>query len=260
MYYCGVCHALRNTDGAMGQMSLTYDSTFAAVLLTALYEPDTKMKEAACMVHPVGKKIYLENEIIQYIADMNLILTYYKCLDDWADDRKFTRLCYSSFIRKRVRKIGQVYSEKLAKIRESLRTLSACERKNVTNLDLLAGTFGDIMAEILAYKPSRGIDWSEELRRLGYQLGKFIYILDAYDDVQEDIEKNRFNPLKELYHKLSKEQFDCYVKEILMMIATDMAKIYECLPIVEETAILRNIIYSGIWVRFMTKQNDTGNK
>ena len=260
MYYCGVCHALRNTDGAMGQMSLTYDSTFAAVLLTALYEPDTKMKEATCMVHPVGKKKYLENEIIQYIADMNLILTYYKCLDDWADDRKFTRLCYSSFIRKRVRKIGQVYPEKLAKIRESLRTLSACERKNVTNLDLLAGTFGDIMAEILAYKSTRGIDWSEELRRLGYQLGKFIYILDAYDDVQEDIEKNRFNPLKELYHELSKEQFDSYVKEILMMIATDMAKIYEYLPIVEETAILRNIIYSGIWVRFMTKQNDTGNK
>ena len=240
MYYCGVCHALRNTDGAMGQMSLTYDSTFAAVLLTALYEPDTKMKEATCMVHPVGKKKYLENEVIQYIAD----------------DRKFTRLCYSSFIRKRVRKIGQVYPEKLAKIRESLRTLSACERKNVTNLDLLAGTFGDIMAEILAYKSTRGIDWSEELRRLGYQLGKFIYILDAYDDVQEDIEKNRFNPLKELYHELSKEQFDCYVKEILMMIATDMAKIYECLPIVEETAILRNIIYSGIWVRFMTKQNE----
>jgi hypothetical protein len=85
MYYCGVCHALRNTDGAMGQMSLTYDSTFAAVLLTALYEPDTKMKEATCMVHPVGKKKYLENEVIQYIADMNLILTYYKCLDDWED-------------------------------------------------------------------------------------------------------------------------------------------------------------------------------
>ena len=131
MYYCGVCHALRNTDGAMGQMSLTYDSTFAAVLLTALYEPDTQMKEAACMVHPVGKKKYLVNEVIQYIADMNLILTYYKCLDDWADDRKFTRLCYSSFIRKRVRKIGQVYPEKLAKIRESLRTLSACERKKM---------------------------------------------------------------------------------------------------------------------------------
>ena len=50
------------------------------------------------MVHPVGKKKYLENEVIQYIADMNLILTYYKCLDDWEDDRKFTRLCYSSFI------------------------------------------------------------------------------------------------------------------------------------------------------------------
>ena len=131
MYYCGVCHALRNTDGAMGQMSLTYDSTFAAVLLTALYEPDTKMKEATCMVHPVGKKKYLENEVIQYIADMNLILTYYKCLDDWEDDRKFTRLCYSSFIRKRVRKIGQVYPEKLAKIRESLRSIpsfcSSCD-------------------------------------------------------------------------------------------------------------------------------------
>ena len=83
--------------------------------------------------------------------------------------------------------------------------------------------------------------------------------LSSHLPVQEDIEKNRFNPLKELYHELSKEQFDNYVKEILMMIATDMAKIYECLPIVEETAILRNIIYSGIWVRFMTKQNDAEN-
>ena len=104
MYYCGVCHALRNTDGAMGQMSLTYDSTFAAVLLTALYEPDTKMKEAACMVHPVGKKIYLENEIIQYIADMNLILTYYKCLDDWADDF-VTAVLYGSVCARSVRSI-----------------------------------------------------------------------------------------------------------------------------------------------------------
>ena len=84
-YYCGVCHALKEEQGMFAQVSLTYDATFAAVLLTALYEPKTRKKSGRCMIHPAGKKNFLENAAISYVADMNLVLAYYKCLDDWED-------------------------------------------------------------------------------------------------------------------------------------------------------------------------------
>ena len=249
-YYCGVCHALREQQGVFAQLSLTYDATFAAVLLTALYEPKTKKKRKRCMVHPVGKRIYLDNDVINYIADMNLILAYYKCLDDWADEKKIHKLLYSKTIRKRVKEISHKYKGKITSIRKSLQTLSEYEDKENINLDMLAGTFGDIMGEIFAYYIGYGEDWSDSLRRFGYEIGKFVYILDAYDDVSVDIKNEQFNPLKKQYLSMDAEHFSEYVKEILMMIATDMAKSFERLPIVEETGILRNIIYSGVWTRF----------
>ncbi len=249
-YYCGVCHALREEQGMAAQASLTYDAAFAAVLLTALYEPKTKQTSGRCLIHPAGKKNYLKNEAISYVADMNLALTYYKCLDDWEDEKRFSKLLYSRVIRKKIRAIGKKYSEKLSQIRKHLRRLSEYERQGSRNLDVLAGTFGEIMGTIFAYYPGYGEDWSEELRQFGFQLGKFIYILDAYDDVAEDIKKNRFNPLKELYQRVTIDVFSEYIKQILMMIAADMAKKYERLPIVQETGILRNVIYSGIWTRF----------
>ncbi|MGN0390067.1 MAG: DUF5685 family protein [Wujia sp.] len=251
-YYCGVCHALKEEQGMFAQVSLTYDATFAAVLLTALYEPKTRKKSGRCMIHPAGKKNFLENAAISYVADMNLVLAYYKCLDDWEDEKKFTKLLYSRTIRKRVNAIGKKYGKKLAHIRDCLRTLADYEKQDSKNLDNLAGTFGEIMGEILAYYPGHGEDWSEELRQFGYQLGKFIYILDAYDDVTEDIKRNRFNPLALRYKRDTADEFSVYIKEILMMIATDMAKKYERLPIVQETGILRNVIYSGIWTRYFS--------
>lgn len=254
MYYCGVCHALRETDGMLGQLSLTYDSAFVAVLLTALYEPDTKRKQRACVVHPIGKKTYLKNEAIDYAADMNLLLAYYKCLDDWVDDRKFSRLVYSKAIRKKVKKTGKKYEKKVVVIRERLHLLSVYEKENEQNLDLLSGLFGDIMAEIIGYYPGYGEDWSRELHDIGYLLGKFIYILDAYDDLEEDMKTGQFNPCISKYQTMKEAAFREYIKELLMLIAADMAKLYERLPIVSETGILRNIIYSGIWVRFDKKQ------
>lgn len=260
-FYCGLCHALRERHGVAGQISLSYDAAFAAVILTALYEPYTRELERRCMVHPVGKKRYLQNKIIDYVADMNLVLTYYKCLDDWEDDRNYIRLSYGGMIKNEVKKIKLEYGEKVKFIRDRIRRLGKLEKEKSTNIDELAGTFGDIMGEILAVKPESitdmpdenvyNDDWEEELRSLGFYLGKFIYILDAFDDVEEDIEKGRFNPFATKYESDSKI-FNDWVKKLLMMVAAELAKYYEKLPIVDETAILRNIIYSGIWTRYFS--------
>ena len=273
-YYCGLCHALRDRHGFKGQLSLSYDSTFAAVLLTALYEPGNIRQKKSCMIHPVGKKIYLSNPYIDYVADMNLVLAYYKCIDDYVDDKNIIKLGYGNIIKGKIKEIKKKYPDKVAAIRDGIKALTNLENEKCYNIDELAGTFGDIMGEILAVSPKDVIEdvvstdydsmWVDVLRKLGFCLGKFIYIMDAFDDVEKDIKKHSFNPFIERYkkdlneHPEGKEKcsdteyvfLDDWVKKILMMIAADMADAYERLPIVEEVGILRNIIYSGVWTKY----------
>lgn len=87
-------------------------------------------------------------------------------------------------------------------ITDNLRKLSEYEKANETNIDYVAGAFGNILSEIYVYKKD---EWEADLRRMGFYLGKFIYIMDAYEDIEEDIKKGNYNPLKIFFmRKISK--------------------------------------------------------
>ena len=85
-FYCGLCRVLEKKYGISGKLELTYDMTFVDILLNAYMELPLKSERHRCMVHPVKKQDMLFNEITDYCADMTLLLTYYKMLDDVNDD------------------------------------------------------------------------------------------------------------------------------------------------------------------------------
>ncbi|MEG0468536.1 MAG: DUF5685 family protein, partial [Longicatena sp.] len=105
---------------------------------------------------------------------------------------------------------------------------------------------GIVMGEILAYQEDV---WKSSLYTIGDYLGRFIYIMDAYDDVEEDIKKGSFNPFQQ---DLQNENFDERVKMILELMIASSADAFEMLPILEHVDILRNIMYSGIWAKYET--------
>ena len=94
-FYCGLCRELREKYGISGQITLSYDMTFVIMLLSGLYEPKTYKGTTRCILHPVRKQPVRKNVMTEYCADMNILLTYYKCLDDWNDDRKYVKLGYA---------------------------------------------------------------------------------------------------------------------------------------------------------------------
>lgn len=243
-FYCGLCRELKEKYGISGQISLTYDMTFVVILLSALYEPDTKKGTTRCMIHPVRKQPVRRNEVTEYAADMNILLTYYKCRDDWEDEKKVTALGYSKILQRKVRELDQKYPRKAQQIQQLLRELSEMEKAGERDIDKMSGCFGKIMEEIFAWKQDV---WEKTLRRMGFFLGKFIYLLDAYDDVEEDIKNNNYNPFSEQYIM---EAFDEQVHQLLIMMMAQTCREFEKLPIIEYTDILRNILYSGVWVRF----------
>ena len=243
-YYCGLCRVLKEEYGFMGQMTLTYDMTFAVVLLSSLYECEGSTDMHRCKAHPVKKRPMLKNEVTSYAAAMNVLLAYYHLDDDWKDDRKITSLAARNAIRRKVRKVIRQYPRQSRAIRESLKELAACERENSMDLDRTAGCFGKLMEELFLYRKDV---WEEQLRRMGFFLGKFIYLMDAYEDLPEDLEKNRYNPLKKIY---AEEGYEERIRKILCMMIAESTAEFERLPCLIDVDILRNILYDGIWSRY----------
>ena len=243
-FYCGLCRELREKYGISGQISLTYDMTFVVILLSALYELPTQKGTTRCVIHPVQKQQVRKNAATEYGADMNILLTYYKCRDDWEDEKKAAALGYAKILQGQNKKLSRRYPEKAAKIRQLLHELSAMEQAGEKDIDRMSGCFGRIMEEILAWKPDV---WENTLRRMGFYLGKFIYLLDAYDDVEKDVKSGNYNPFSEKYKM---KGFDGQVQQLLIMMMAQTCREFEKLPIIQYADILRNILYSGVWCRF----------
>ena len=170
-YYCGLCRMLKERYGFLGQMTLTYDMTFAIVLLTSLYESDTTLSKHHCIVHPVQKHEMLQNEITEYAAAMNVILACYHFEDDWKDDKSLPGLAGSTLLNRKVRNIIRQYPVQSDAIRNSLSQLQQYEAEQATDIDLISGCFGKLMEELFLYRRDQ---WEPTLRRLGFYLGKFI--------------------------------------------------------------------------------------
>lgn len=244
-YYCGLCRELKERFGIRGQISLTYDMTFVILLLDGLYELPTRKGSTHCAIHPVTKRTIRKNEATEYAADMNLLLSYYKCMDDWQDERKFLKYLYAKLLKGKEGTVSEQYREKSESIVALLQELSRLEAAGEKNIDIMSGCFGRLMAEVLCWKKDC---WEGTLRRMGFYLGKFIYLLDAYDDLEKDSENGNYNPFS-AYSIM--EEFDSYVQKLLTMMITETCREFEKLPILKHQEILRNILYSGVWCRFV---------
>lgn len=244
-YYCGLCKCLKEKYGRCGQMTLSFDMTFLIVLLTGLYEPETEIETVNCIAHPLEKHTARTNELTEYAAAVNLILSYYKCKDDWEDERSRKGYAAAKFLAPKMKEIQNLYPKKTALISENLKKLSELEKKNEKSLDLMAGLFGEIMAEFFVYRHD---EWEDSLRKMGFFLGKFIYLMDAYEDVEKDIKNGNYNPLKEDF--LENIAFASRCRSLLTMMMSECSREFERLPILLHADILRNILYSGVWCRY----------
>ena len=270
-YYCGLCEDLLESYGRPGQLTLSYDTTFLGFLLTCLYEPeDETFEKASCIAHPFSKRPRRRNKYTQYAAhafrkhpmrrnactqyaaDLTVLLAYYSMRDDWEDEKKLRGLAFSGLLQSAYRKASSRYPQKEAAIRDCLDRLHSIE--NAQNppdqaADMAGGCFGELMAELFAYRQDV---WEEPLRRTGFFLGKYIDLLDAYDDLEKDEKSGNFNPLLPVQRRMIEQgaDFDAYVRSLLTMLMASCTRAFETLPIVENIDILRNILYAGVWIKF----------
>ncbi len=243
-FYCGICQELKERHGSLSRITLTYDMTFLAILLTGLYESPVHQGSCRCAVHPLKKHLYLRNEYTAYAADMNLLLSYYNLMDNWMDEKKAVSFTAARLLRKEFLEVCARYPRQDEAVKRYMRRLARCEKRNSRDIDLGAGLTGELFGEIFVCQEDV---WSHILRRLGFFLGKFIYLMDAYDDVEKDARTGNYNPWMTMKKR---EDFMKVSEQILTMMMSECAKEFEKLPILENVDILRNVLYSGIWTKY----------
>lgn len=253
-YYCGLCRTLKTQHGCSSQAIVNYDMTFLILLLSGLYDNETNFSMSRCIMHPLKKQNFAQNIYSEYAADMSLLLAYYKAIDDWKDEKKLYSFLWMKLNKKKAMKIEKKYPHKAEVLKKSLDQISECEKRNETDCELVAKYFGNAYGEIFAMNDD---EWSEQLHKVGFFLGKFIYLMDAYDDIEKDIKKNNYNPFKNIY---GTEQFDEKCCRILTAMIAECSKAFEELPVLEHVDILRNILYSGVWSKYDTVKMKRENK
>ena len=239
--YCGICRRIRVQSGNVARLGLSYDMAFLALLLMSLYEPEETGGKKACAMHPVKKRPWVDNAYIQYAADMNVALSYYNFLDDWEDDGKVSAKLLAKQFSKHLPEIEARYPRQCNAIAECIRQLSELEKTGCANPDEPASCFGTLMGELLTYKEDL---WSATLRQTGFYLGRFIYLLDAALDYDKDAKKGKYNP----YLAMGTGKDWPRWEEYLVLTMGRCTESFERLPLVQDKALLDNILYSGVWV------------
>ena len=246
-FYCGLCHNLKQRYGRTAQMMLNYDLTFLALLLSGLYEPDTESFEKRCIPHPVKKHKMVENEAVDYAADMCVLLSYQKLKDDWEDEKKQTRRAAAAMLRPAYEKVAEKYPRQVKAIEENIRLLHEAEHQNCKDIDYVAGLTGKFLAELFVWKDDI---WQDELRTMGLFMGKYIYLMDALEDVEQDKKNKNYNLFSE-YGPVWGTEKEKEIHEILVAMMTEVSRSFERLPILQNAEIIRNILYSGVWCKYV---------
>ncbi len=243
-YYCGLCAVLKKKYGLTGEFTLSYDGAFLCTLLCDLYDMKDEISDRKCIVHPGVKHVVRINPATDYAADMNVLMAMFKCRDDWNDDRRLSAKMLASILDGKTKKIKSLYESKINVISDAIAAIDDLERKGKYDPEEMAFQFGRCMAEVYAYRQD---EWEKYLRPFGDHLGRAVYLMDAYEDVYRDVKKGRYNPFIDIYEK---SDFENTAREMITVHLQEACIAFEKMPLIENADILRNILYSGIWIRF----------
>lgn len=249
--YCGLCRAMGKCTGQCSRLTLSYDFAYLANVRMALQGTDPAFARRRCFVHPLQKRRMMEpNTELDYAANASAILAFEKCRDDVADERGLRKIkarmqCFA--LKRAYKRAKKRYPELADGVRARLVELREMEQRQRPSVDEVAAVFGALLGDIFAHGLAH--DKARIARTVGQQVGRFIYIVDAADDMAEDQRRGRFNPFLLLYGRLPTAEERETVREALIACLADLEAAFDLIgdtDAPERSAVLKNILYLGM--------------
>lgn len=254
--YCGLCKMIKQDYGEIPRYSTTYDLTFLTLILLALDPVDYGQSLERCFFH-AGQKtpVATTSEPLSYVAGLAVLLSYYKILDNIEDRDKLIKshLAQTAY-KSSFKKAKTAFPEEEAIIKNAMAIQIGMEEKYKDYKeeglwDLASEPFGTLLSDLLAKVSDRlpGLNLkpgdAKALSYLGLYMGRWIYLMDAFDDLEEDLKKSSFNPLT-FVENPDKLREDLGKK--LITYEKEMNLALELLPFQRDQSILRNITQMGL--------------
>ncbi len=225
--YCGLCKGIGACCGQAARMGLSYDVTFLSVILHNIAGQDVTIEKSHCLTHCIrGRKMAQVDEMSKQLGAFNTALVYYKYTDDIADgDKGQGKRLWFAAGHKRGKK---AYPEIEKIVRESMAAQQQAEESKTDSLDRAADASACMVARVCDY--ILGEKRTDYTYKLFYSVGKWIYLIDAFDDYDKDIKKGAYNPFRLAYNAGGRcELIEKFGKEITFVFHSLFYDIRECL-------------------------------
>lgn len=255
--YCGFCKLLGKNYGSIYKLTLSYDFTFVALLSKSTQQEEPCVTKCSCPTHPFSKRKCTnlsDNSMLSSAAIMLLVL---KLEDDISDSRFFKRTFYktlSLLTKGAYKKSKRLYPELYEAFSQTIKTQNQLEKQTNLTIDAYSQPTGDSLAYLFSCL-SQDSTQKRVLERLGLLIGRYVYQVDALDDLSSDIKSGSFNPYKPLIDNSSAKATQSVKQDISMSINLLIGEIintYELLEIKRYKEVLDNIIYFGLQNTVMT--------
>ncbi len=253
-YYCGLCKTLGKQFSQAVRLGLNYDFAFLALVMGALSDEQPEPVQEHCIIHPLSKRPVSRDEAaLSYAAYMSIMVTYFKLMDDRQDLGSLKSMLALVFYKRQLRKCKRKYPAQYTLIETQLKELNRLEKQQCADIDLVADCFAQILS-CLFVPDYLALDekTKKALQVFGYQLGRFIYIIDAYHDIREDAKHHNYNPIL-LKEQKEGEQADAFCQRIrdkysfsLTLTLDAVAKSFELIPFRKYRPIIENVVYLGL--------------
>lgn len=248
--YCGLCHELGRKYGFAARFVLNFDFTFLAILLSDAQEPECE--SCRCAAHPCKAQCVMAHTVaLETAADHSLVLAWWQLRDHIADHGFFKSLPYrlaALFLHAAYRKASRCVPAFDAAVQRHLSDLAAREREHCASLDAAAEPFAALMADIAAVVPDER--HRRVMAEIFYHLGRWIYLVDAADDLKKDFETGCYNPLRYRYEldgdKLDEQSREAVAASLDLSVHR-MASAYALLSCGVWTSILDSIFYESLY-------------
>lgn len=252
--YCSLCKEMGRSFGVVSRLALSYDFAFLALMKMSLDDKCPKVKKGHCSFNPFHKCNCFEkdNKWIRFSAYIAMIMMYYKIKDDIEDNgffKKIASLLMLPIAKVFHKKAKKKYVELDCVVEELMKQQKELENKKCENIDVAANPTATALGEIFAYSET---DEQQKriIQHLGYCVGRYVYIIDAIDDLDEDLKTGEYNTFA-ISHSLLKGDDTKSVKleagEIIDRTISEIINTYELLTVNRFDNIFDNIFYEGLY-------------
>lgn len=244
--YCSLCRELGKRYGLISRLFLSYDSAFLALALIALSDDKVCFENKRCPFNPAKKCNFCSEsrKEIQFAADISVLLLYHKVRDNVKDSTFIKALFYkilSLFLLKPYKKAKKLCPDAADIIENYILMQDEVENKHSRYVDEAAEPTAILLKKLYSLGETDN-DVKIVREQLGYHLGRWIYLIDAFDDIDKDRKNGNYNP----FLISNNDNFE-KIKGDLLMTAGEVAKAYRLLNVKCFNGIIENIIFDGLY-------------